>query len=174
MRFMRLVAELVYAAVSFLIALPAFLYAMWDAKFMHSVIPFALLLASIAWVGGGLMFLSKWRRSRGQDIRDLVASIAPDFRPQVELADYFNTKYVGIDTATGKAVVIDREKSIAKCEPITYIQSAEVCDAKDNIHSAFTFHFRDFANPSMEIRINKQRAGDTGTRIRYALEHAPG
>jgi hypothetical protein len=169
---MRLIAELTYVAVSFFIALPAFLYSVWGAKFMHSTIAVALLLASIAWLIGGLALLSKWRRSRGQDIRDLVTSVAPNFHPQVELADYFNTKYVGIDAATGKAVVINKEKNIARCEPITYIQSAEVSDAKGNIHSAFTFHFRDFANPSMEIRVSKRRANDTGARIRYALEHA--
>lgn len=105
-------------------------------------------------------------------MRKLIASIAPSFRPQVEVADYLNTRYVGIDTVTGRAVVIDREKNIAKYEPLAYIQSAEVSDAGDMLHSAFTFSFRDFANPSMQIRVNRLRAEDTSARIRYALEHA--
>ncbi|VBT48618.1 Uncharacterised protein [Burkholderia pseudomallei] len=71
-----------------------------------------------------------------------------------------------------RAVVIDREKNIAKYEPLAYIQSAEVSDAGDMLHSAFTFSFRDFANPSMQIRVNRLRAEDTSARIRYALEHA--
>lgn len=105
-------------------------------------------------------------------MRKLIASIAPSFRPQVEVADYLNTRYVGIDTVTGRAVVIDREKNVAKYELLTYIQSAEVSDAGDSVHSAFTFSFRDFSNPSMEIRVNRIQAEDAGARIRYALEHA--
>lgn len=130
------------------------------------------MIASVAWVAGGLLLLSKWRRSRDSRMRKLIASIAPSFRPQVEVADYLNTRYVGIDTVTGRAVVIDREKNIAKYEPLAYIQSAEVSDAGDMLHSAFTFSFRDFANPSMQIRVNRLRAEDTSARIRYALEHA--
>lgn len=105
-------------------------------------------------------------------MRRLIASIAPSFRPQVEVADYLSTRYVGIDAVMGKAVVIDREKNVAKYEPIAYIQSAEVSDAGDSIHSAFTFNFRDFSNPSMEIRVNRLQAEDAGARIRYALENA--
>lgn len=71
---------------------------------------------------------------------------------------------------TGKAVVIDRRKNVAKYEPITYIQSAEVSDARDAVHSTFTFSFRDFANPSMRIRVNRLRAEDIGARIRHALQ----
>ncbi|CAJ9119058.1 Uncharacterised protein [Burkholderia pseudomallei] len=105
-------------------------------------------------------------------MRKLISSIAPSFRPQVEVADYLNSRYVGIDTVIGKAVVIDREKNFAKYESIAYIQSAEVSDVGDSVHSAFTFNFRDFAYPSMQIRVNRLRAEDTSTRIRYALEHA--
>ncbi|MCA8316902.1 hypothetical protein LGN43_21730 [Burkholderia multivorans] len=172
MRLLRLASELFYIATSVLAALPAFVYSVWGGKFLHSGVALAAMVASVAWVVGGLLLLSKWRRSRDSDMRKLIAAIAPSFRPQVELADYLNTRYVGIDTVTGKAVVIDREKNVAKYEPITYIQSAEVSDAGDAVHSAFTFSFRDFANPSMRIRVNRLHAEDTSVRIRYALEHA--
>lgn len=172
MRLLRLASELFYIATSVLAALPAFVYSVWGGRFLHSGAALVTMVASVAWVAGGLLLLSKWRRSRDSDMRKLIASIAPNFQPQVELVDYLNTRYVGLDTVTGKAVVIDREKNVAKCEPLAYIQSAEVSDAGDAIHSAFTFSFRDFANPSMQIRVNRLRAEDTGARIRYALEHA--
>ncbi|RQU49768.1 hypothetical protein [Burkholderia cenocepacia] len=172
MRLLRLTAELFYIATAVLAALPLFVYSAWSGKFLHSGAALATMVAAVAWVAGGLVLLSKWRRSRDSDMRKLITSIAPGFQPQVELADYLNTRYVGIDTVRGKAVVIDREKNIAKYEPINYIQSAEESDAGDAIHSAFTFSFRDFANPSMQIRINRLRADDTSARIRYALEHA--
>lgn len=171
MRLLRLTSELLYIATSVLGALPAFGYSIWSGRFLHSGAALVTLVASVAWVAGGFLLLSKWRRSSDSDMQKLIASIAPSFRPQVEVADYLNTRYVGIDTVIGKAVVIDREKNVAKYEPITYIQSAEVSDAGDAVHSAFTFSFRDFANPSMQIRINRLRAEDTGARIRYALEH---
>ncbi|MBU9210717.1 hypothetical protein [Burkholderia multivorans] len=172
MRLLRLASELFYIATSVLAALPAFVYSVWGGRFLHSGAALVAMVASAAWVAGGLLLLSKWRRSRNQDMRKLIASIAPSFRPQVEVADYLNTRYVGIDAMTGKAVVIDREKNVAKYEPIAYIQSAEVSDAGDSVHSAFTFSFRDFSNPSMEIRVNRLQAEDAGARIRYALEHA--
>ena len=172
MRLLRLASELFYVATSMLAALPAFAYSVWGGKFLHSGAALVTMIASVAWVAGGLLLLSKWRRLRGGDMRKLIASIAPSFRPQVEVADYLNTRYVGIDTVTGRAVVIDREKNVAKHEPLTYIQSAEVSDAGDAIHSAFTFSFRDFSNPSMEIRVNRLQAEDAGARIRYALERA--
>ncbi|AJW47422.1 hypothetical protein Xkhy_14435 [Xanthomonas axonopodis pv. khayae] len=172
MRLLRLAAELFYVSTSILVALPIFIYSAWGGKFLHFGVAFAAMVASVAWIAGGLVLLSKWRHARDSDMRKIIASIAPSFRPQVEVADYLNTRYVGIDTVMGKTVVIDREKDFAKCEPITYIQSAEVSDAGDAIHSAFTFSFRDFANPSMQIRINRLRAEDTSARIRYALEHA--
>lgn len=172
MRLLRLASELFYIATSLLAALPAFVYSAWGGKFLHSGAALAAMVASIAWVAGGALLLSKWRRSRNRDMRRLIASIAPSFRPQVEVADYLSTRYVGIDAVMGKAVVIDREKNVAKYEPIAYIQSAEVSDAGDSIHSAFTFNFRDFSNPSMEIRVNRLQAGDAGARIRYALENA--
>ncbi|WP_049097232.1 hypothetical protein [Burkholderia cepacia] len=172
MRLLRLASELFYIATSALAALPVFVYSVWGGRFLHSGAALSAIVASAAWVAGGLLLLSKWRRSRNSDLRKLIGSIAPGFKPQVELADYLNTRYVGLDTVTGKAVVIDREKNVAKYEPITYIQSAEVNDAGDAVHSAFTFSFRDLANPSMQIRINRLRAEDTSARIRYALEHA--
>lgn len=172
MRLLRLASELFYVATAVLAALPAFVYSVWGGKFLHSGAALVTMVASVSWVAGGLLLLSKWRRARDSDMRELIASIAPSFRPQVELADYLNTRYVGIDTVMGRAVVIDREKNFAKCEPITYIQSAEVSDAGDAIHSALTFSFRDFANPSMQIRINRLRAEDASAQIRYALEHA--
>lgn len=172
MRLLRLASELFYVATSVLGALPAFAYSVWGGKFLHSGAALVTMIASVAWVAGGLLLLSKWRRSRDSRMRKLIASIAPSFRPQVEVADYLNTRYVGIDTVTGRAVVIDREKNIAKYEPLAYIQSAEVSDAGDMLHSALTFSFRDFANPSMQIRVNRLRAEDTSARIRYALEHA--
>lgn len=172
MRLLRLASELFYVATSVLAALPAFAYSVWGGKFLHSGAAVLTMAASVSWVVGGLLLLSKWRRSRDSDMRKLIASIAPSFRPQVEVADYLNTRYVGIDTVTGRAVVIDREKNVAKCEPLTYIQSAEVSEAGDSVHSAFTFSFRDFSNPSMEIRVNRLQAEDAGARIRYALEHA--
>ena len=172
MRLLRLASELFYIATSVLAALPAFVYSVWGGKFLHSSAALATMGVSVAWVTGGFVLLSKWRRSRDSDMRKLIAAIAPGFQPQIELADYLNTRYVGIDTVTGKTVVIDREKNVAKYEPIRYIQSAEVSDVDDAIHSAFTFSFRDFANPSMQIRVNRLRAEDTGARIRYALEQA--
>ncbi|CAH2798716.1 MAG: hypothetical protein CBARDMAM_3928 [uncultured Caballeronia sp.] len=172
MRLLRLVAELFYIATSVLVALPAFEYSAWGGKFLHSSAALATMAASVVWVAGGFVLLSKWRRSCDNDMRKLIAAIAPGFQPQVELADYLNTRYVGIDAMTGKVIVIDREKNVAKYEPITYIQSAEVTDAGDAVHSAFTFSFRDFVNPSMQILVNRLRAEDTGARIRYALEHA--
>ncbi|ARK99985.1 hypothetical protein [Burkholderia pseudomallei] len=174
MRLLRLASELFYSATSLLAALPVFVYSVWGGRFLHSGAAVVAMVASVVWVAGGLLLLSKWRRSSDSDMRKLIASIAPSFRPQVELADYLNTRYVGLDTVTGKAVVIDREKNVAKYEPLTYIQSAEISDAGDTIHSAFTFSFRDLANPSMQIRINRLRAEDAGARIRYALEHAVG
>ncbi|KVG66671.1 hypothetical protein [Burkholderia pseudomultivorans] len=172
MRLLRLASEQFYIATSVLAALPAFVYSVWSGRFLHSGAALVAMVASAAWVAGGLLLLSKWRRSRNRDMRKLIASIAPSFRPQVEVADYLNTRYVGIDAMMGKAVVIDREKNVAKYEPIAYIQSAEVSDAGDSVHSAFTFNFRDFSNPSMEIRVNRLQAEDAGARIRYALEHA--
>ena len=172
MRLLRLASELFYVATSVTAALPAFVYSVWGGKFLHSGAALVTMIASVAWAAGGLLLLSKWRRSRDRDMRKLITSIAPSFRPQVELADYLNTRYVGIDTVTGKAVVIDREKNVAKYEPIAYIQNAEVSDAGDAVHSAFTFSFRDLSNPSMEIRVNRLQAEDAGARIRYALEHA--
>ncbi|MBR8032864.1 hypothetical protein [Burkholderia vietnamiensis] len=172
MRLLRLASELFYVATSVLGAFPAFAYSVWGGKFLHSGAALVTMTASVAWVAGGLLLLSKWRRSRDSRMRKLIASIAPSFRPQVEVADYLNTRYVGIDTVTGRAVVIDREKNVAKYELLTYIQSAEVSDAGDSVHSAFKFSFRDFSNPSMEIRVNRIQAEDAGARIRYALEHA--
>ncbi|ONC97874.1 hypothetical protein [Burkholderia pseudomallei] len=172
MRLLRLASELFYIATSLLAALPAFVYSSWGGKFLHSGAALAAMVASVAWVAGGTLLLSKWRRSRDRDMRKLIASVAPSFRPQVEIADYLSTRYVGIDAVMGKAVVIDREKNVAKYEPITYIQNAEVSDAGDTVHSAFTFSFRDFTNPSMQIRVNRLGADDISARIRYALEHA--
>ncbi|SOT39859.1 hypothetical protein [Burkholderia cenocepacia] len=172
MRLLRLASELFYVAASVLTAFPAFVYSVWGGKFLHSGAAFVAMVASVAWVSGGLLLLSKWRRSRDGDLRRLIASIAPSFRPQVELADYLNTRYIGIDAMTGTAVVIDRERDVAKCEPITYIQSAEVSDVGDGVHSAFMFSFRDFANPSMQIHVNRLHAEDASARIRYALERA--
>ncbi|KIX45401.1 hypothetical protein SY87_19395 [Burkholderia pseudomallei] len=170
MRLLRLASELFYVATSVLAALPAFGYSVWGGKFLHSGAALVTMVAAVAWVAGGLLLLSKWRRSRDGEMRKLITSIAPSFRPQVELADYLNTRYVGIDTVAGKTVVIDRERNIAKYEPINYIQSAEVSDAGDAVHSAFTFSFRDFANPSMQIRVNRLREEDIGARIRHALQ----
>ncbi|WP_153076284.1 hypothetical protein [Paraburkholderia bonniea] len=172
MRLLRLASELLYIATSVLAALPVFVYSVWGGRFLHSGVAVVTMVASVVWVAGGLLLLSKWRRSRDSNMRKLIASIAPSFRPQVELADYLNTRYVGLDTVTGRAVVIDREKNVAKYEPLTYIQSAEVSDAGDAIHSAFTFSFRDFANPSMQIRVNRLHAEDTSARIQYALGRA--
>ncbi|ARK87240.1 hypothetical protein [Burkholderia pseudomallei] len=172
MRLLRLASELFYIATSVLGALPAFGYSVWGGRFLHSSAALVSMVASVAWVAGGLLLLSNWRRSRDGDMRKLISSIAPSFRPQVEVADYLNSRYVGIDTVIGKAVVIDREKNFAKYESIAYIQNAEVSDVGDLVHSAFTFNFRDFAYPSMQIRVNRLRAEDTSTRIRYALEHA--
>ena len=172
MRLLRLASELFYIATSVLAALPAFVYSVWGGRLLHSGAALVTMVAYVAWVAGGLLLLSKWRRSRDSDLQKLIVSIAPSFQPQVELADYLNTRYVGIDTVMGKAVVIDREKNIAKYEPLAYIQSADVSDAGDMLHSAFTFSFRDFANPLMQIRVNRLRAEDISARIRYALEHA--
>lgn len=102
MRLLRLASELFYVATSVLGAFPAFAYSVWGGKFLHSGAALVTMTASVAWVAGGLPLLSKWRRSRDSRMRKLIASIAPSFRPQIEVADYLNTRYVGIDTVTAE------------------------------------------------------------------------
>ncbi|WP_155747337.1 hypothetical protein [Burkholderia territorii] len=114
-----------------------------------------------------LLLAEEWRNRRIQPRRFFNLCLEPVdgiyLETQRELASrgsasrlsaYLNTRYIGIDTVMGKAVVIDREKNIAKCEPLAYIQSAGVSDAGDTLHSAFTSSFRDFANSLMRIRVN--------------------